>query len=490
MDICELFKNVEYTSKLPENIIITSVTSRIDEIDGGTLFVWLRGIKHNTDGLIAEIIKRSPALIVTENDIPPYVTIPTVKTKNARAALSHLLYNLYKIDPNSTELVGITGTNGKTTTATLLYEILKRTSGNVGFIGTGKIICNDRLFTESSYAMTTPDPELLYRSISQMQNAGVKTIIMEVSSHALALDKVAPLRFKLATFTNLSSEHLDFHKTIKEYFKAKLKLFKSCDNAVINTDTRFGMKAYKLARKNCNTVSCSIQRSGDHMAKNINSLGLCGSSFSYVSKSGRHNVFTPLIGEYNVSNALMAISASEVLGINAEDAVRAIKEIKTIDGRFEFIKDSVNVIIDYAHTPEAFEKVLKLVNSIKNKGQNVITLFGCGGERDTKKRPVMGAVAEKYSFHVYVTEDNPRGESKEKIIKDILAGIKDVRRRTVITSRTIAIKKAILSAENDDIILILGKGHERYYIDESGYHNYDERSIIRDALRKRGEKTK
>lgn len=486
MLLSELLHNLEYKSRAPlEDINVKKVTSRIDEISKDTLFVWVRGVNYDTSKLYNEIIKRAPAVIVCEDDIEAECTV--IKVENARKALSHLLSTLYKIDYQKTKFIGVTGTNGKTTTATIIYEILKQTGHKVGFIGTGVIKYLDEAFTDKTYSMTTPDPEVLYKSIRRMQRAGCEVIVMEVSSHAIALNKISPIPFKYSIFTNLSDEHLDFHKNMEDYFYTKLKLFKQTENGIFNADDEYSARAMREAFDLCNTTSVGIIWEAETAARDVILNGFDGSSYIYRDGLRIFKVNLSLVGYHNIYNSLLALRCVIDFGVPAYRAKEILKEIKSVCGRFEITKDDVCVIIDYAHTPEAFENVLRTVNLLKKPWQNITTVFGCGGDRDRGKRPKMAEIAEKNSSYVIVTEDNSRCESASRIFSDIMSGFSDTTKRKLISSRTEAITHAILEALPDDIILILGKGHERYFIDSTGYHDYDERAVISAAIRKRKE---
>lgn len=486
MKLCELLYKNEYSCDCHvEDMDIENVTSNVNNISEETLFVLLKGIKFDTGKIIDYIASRHPRAIICDEDREIEVSVPLIRVKNARATLAKICSRFNGIDYKKTAFIGVTGTNGKTTTATMIYEIMKHAGYRAGFIGTGKIEFMEKRLSEKMYSMTTPDPELLYPSIKRMQESGCEVIVMEVSSHALALDKLAPIPFAYSVFTNLSAEHMDFHTDIEDYYNAKLKLFLQSKCGIFNADDKFCERAMKDLEGVCSILSIGVLWDADAMARDVILNGFDGSSYIYREKNLLFKVKLSIPGHYNIYNSLLALKCAIAFGIRPCIAKEAVNSIKKIDGRFEIIKSDISVIIDYAHTENAFQNIFKAIKSAKNQRQNIITVFGCGGDRDKSKRPKMAAVAESNSDLVIVTLDNSRSENEGEIISDILSGMSDAKKRKVITSRANAITHAILSAQSDDIVLILGKGHERYNIDRNGYHDFDERTVIRDALEKR-----
>lgn len=486
MKISELIFEGEYTSDSEvKNITVERVISSTKDIRTDDLFVLIKGINFDTEKIIDYIISKSPRVIVCDADRIIRTDIPIIRVKDARAMLSHLLSRYYNIDYERMRFVGVTGTNGKTTTATMIKTILERSGAKCGFIGTGIIEIADERINRQHYSMTTPDPEELYPLIKKMELEGCDTVIMEISSHSLALGKVAPIPFLCSVFTNLSEEHLDFHRGMDDYYRTKLSLFSQSKNGVFNADDEYSSRAMNELSGTCKTYSVGVLWDADVMARDVNLKGFSGSSYIYREANLIFKVYLNMPGTYNIYNSLLAIKCALVLGVSAKAARDAIKELSGVEGRFETINGPVMVIIDYAHTEKAFENLLKTVNSFKNTGQNIITVFGCGGERDRTKRPKMARAAERYSDFTIVTSDNPRGEEERDIIADILSGFERTERRKVVSSRTAAISGAILSAKDGDIVVILGKGHEKYTIDKNGYHDFDERKIVESAMTKR-----
>ncbi len=490
MKLSELLSDIEHESSVDTQIIeIENVTTKIGEINNNTLFVIINGINFDTGKIIDNIIKNNPAVLVCDRDWGIDASYPIIRVKNSRCALAHLCSKIAKIEYSKLKFIGVTGTNGKTTTATMIEKMLNFAEIKSGFIGTGCIRIGEKLLNNNLYSMTTPDPEILYPTIKNMQNEGCKVIVMEVSSHALALQKVAPIHFECSIFTNLSDEHLDFHKDKEDYYNTKLKLFSQSKNGIFNADDEYSARAMRDTFDKCNTTSVGVLWEGSAMARDVIFNGFNGSSYIYREKGLLFKATLSLPGYYNIYNSLLALKCVMTLGVKPCIAKEALKTISKIDGRFEVTKDSITVIIDYAHTESATQNILKTINSTKSTGQNVITVFGCGGERDKFKRPRIGAVIERYSDEVIITNDNPRNENEHQIISDIISGMNEPEKRKIISSREEAINRAIQDARDGDIVLILGKGHERYIIDNKGYHPFDERVVIKRALKKRKSRT-
>ncbi len=419
----------------------------------------------------------NPYAVVCEKDLAGKICdIPTITVKDARRALSLAYSLMYPVDYSRLCVIGVTGTNGKTTTATLIHHILGESGIKCGFIGTGMIKIGSEDKTPDGYSMTTPDPHILYPLLWEMQNDGCVAVVMEVSSHAIALEKHAGITFKIAVFTNLTPEHMDFHTSIEEYFETKLKLLMASERCVVNIDDRYGNEASKrLSEK---TVSVGVVRQGDVYATEINMNGLGGSEFYYQTDSYIFSAKTALPGAFNIYNVMLALAAAIEVGVRPCVAKRAAASFKGVTGRMEIIHSSPCVIIDYAHTPFAFENALKTLKWIKKQRQKLIVAFGCGGNRDKYKRPQMGLIAGKYADLIIVTEDNSRDEPTRNIIADIVSGIPKSSRYTEIPDREKAIVYALTQADESDIVAIVGKGHEQYKIDEDGMHPFNERDIV------------
>lgn len=490
MNICDVLYLNEYQSESDvEKLNFKTVTTNPNSIDENALFILIKSINFDVNKILSYIVTKKPRAIVCEPDIAfPTTDIPILRVKSTRSILPFIYSRFHKIDYGKLKFIGVTGTNGKTTTATILAHILNNAGHNIGFIGTGKISLNEKSLSDTSYSMTTPDPEILYRSIKEMEEENCDYIIMEVSSHALYFDKVLPIAFDLGIFTNFSSEHLDFHKTLDEYWSSKTKLFKQAKKAILNIDDDRILSFTDEIR--CDFKTVGIKRRAFATAKNPQSISLKNSKFTYSENGIELDVNLNMGGDYNIYNALLATAAAIDIGINANVIIKAFESFGGVSGRLDVIESDITVIIDYAHSAQAFKTLLKTVNMHKKEGQKLITVFGCGGNRDKIKRPIMAKYAEELSNFSIVTTDNSRNESEKKIIEEIISGFESANSFKVVSSRKKAIYEAIKIAQKNDIVLLVGKGAEAYNIDKNGYHSFDEKAIIYEALKTRTESYK
>ena len=482
-EMFEGYKDIDIPNNLA-SIRPTGISlSPVDTPPGSLLFITEKA-NGETKSIVPVSPTQKPIAVVISKALSTFdAPLPQIHTGNVRAALAYALSNVYKIDYSKTKIIGITGSNGKTTTATLIYNILKQCGYKVGFIGTGKIISNDTQLSATNYSMTTPDSSLLYPTIARMSEDGCQYIVMEVSSHSIALEKVAPIKFEYGIFTNLDDEHLDFHKSKEEYFKTKMRLFSSCNKGLFNMDDAFSRKGFELTK--CKKISFGILYDADTYATEIH-LDTSGISFFYREKNLIFKVKSKLIGAFNVYNLIAAIKCVTDLGIKPCIAKSAVEKIDSIDGRMEIIEEKITVFIDYAHTPSAFYNCLKTIKQGLNNKQNLHIVFGCGGDRDKRKRPLFGKYAAVFADEIIITEDNCRNESFDIICSDIISGIAE-KEYKIIPDRETAIKYALKSAKEGDAVAIVGKGHERYKIVGDNYIPFDEREIIRHALKERAD---
>lgn len=484
MLVKNLIPEDEFTEKCEfSDLDIEFCTSNYKNVKEKTLLFMIPGVNFDTYELIPLFLKSKPAAIVTEKKFRfGEVKIPIIEVRSARRALAYAISSINDIDYSRITFIGVTGTNGKTTTATMIRKILEYNNCKVGFIGTGKIEFELKRYTDEYYSMTSPDPDVLYPIIKDMQSKGCELIVMEVSSHALQLEKLAPIKYKIGIFTGLSHEHLEFHESMEKYFSAKEKLIKNCDMAIINFDDPFGKRLYE--KYNYKSTGIGVVWRSDISATDVENLGLCGIGYVYKGKNFITRVKLPLAGLYNIYNSMFAFDAAYKLNITPKNIKLALESIDKIEGRCESIFDEVTVVIDYAHTPLALKNILKTLSYDKDIGCKITLVFGCGGDRDPSKRPLMAKVAERYADRIIITNDNPRNEDENKIIEDVKSGFVQ-KNHAVITDRAEAITYAIKTAMPGDIVLVAGKGHEKYIHDKNGYRPFDEKEIIQNALKLR-----
>lgn len=375
--------------------------------------------------------------------------------------------------------MGITGTNGKTTITNIIKNILMFCGIKSGLIGTIRNEIGDHaVHTDNTTPMAFDYMELLNR----MVNAGCKYAVMEVSSFGLVQHRIGPTHFEVGVFTNLTQDHLDYHKTMENYYQAKRMMFDECDDAIINMDDEYGKRLYDEIK--CRKYTCGIGNTADFYADNI-SIRADGTEFDYYYNGKSAHIVTQMIGMFNVFNVMAAISVCLKIGLEINDILKALKEYKGVKGRCEIIPTGKDftVICDYAHTPDAIENILSSVKEYTSG--DLICLFGCGGNRDSKKRPLMAKAAAKYADRLIITSDNPRDEIPEAIIDDILAGLTDKEIPfDVVVDRTEAIYHSLKIAQKGDIIVLAGKGHEDYQVLSGNEHiHFDEREIVSEGLK-------
>ena len=464
------------------DIEITNVQYDSRKVTEGTLFICIKGF--NSDGhkyIQSAIEKGAKVFLVQENiNIDGYTFI---KVEDTRKAMATVADNFYNHPSNKFGVIGVTGTNGKTSITTLLSEILNLNEKKVGLIGTIKVFDGDKEVESNS---TTPESIELQECFNSMLNNGCDYCAMEVSSHSLVLNRVDETEFKLGIFTNLTPDHLDFHKDLEDYREAKEQLFyKTIVANIINIDDEGGAKIHKNI-KNLKTpcYTYGIDNPADFRATNIK-IDASGVSYKLTTPTYEEDIFVPVPGKFTVYNTLAVIAACYMLNIPKEVVIEGLRNTSGVAGRFETIQNDtgISVIVDYAHTPDALENILNTVKKFA-KG-NIITVFGCGGDRDTAKRPLMGAISQKLSDICIVTSDNPRTEDPNLIIEDILEGLdKNNENYKVIIDRKEAIEEAIKMAKPEDVVIIAGKGHEDYQIIGKTKHSFDDKKIAIEVLNK------
>ncbi len=447
------------------------------------VFVAIRGVVSDGHDFIEKAIDQGAIAIICE-ELPPITIegVTYVKVEDAQSALAIMAANFYGTPSENLKLVGVTGTNGKTTIATLLFQLFKNAGYKVGLLSTVKILVDD---TEYKATHTTPDSITINRYLKEMNDVGVEFCFMEVSSHGIHQKRTEGLFFAGGIFTNLSHDHLDYHNTFKEYRDVKKVFFDGLPPSAFtltNKDDKNG--AYMLQNTKAKQYSYALQSFADFRGQILeNSLeGL-------LLKLNDNEVWSKLIGSFNAYNLLAIFGTAELLGLETLETLRLLSDLKSVSGRFQYLiseEQKITAIVDYAHTPDALKNVLETINDIRTKNETLITVVGCGGDRDKMKRPVMGNIAAKLSNKAIFTSDNPRTENPEQIIEDIEKGVEpqDYKKMLSITDRKQAIKTACQLADKEDIILIAGKGHETYQEINGERFDFDDFEIVKEELKK------
>ncbi len=484
MKLQELLQGIAVPeSNAPMDMEIAGVSYSSNTVRTGELFVAVPGYATDGHRYIPDAVARGAAAVLCERDMPQEV--PWVRVASSREALAQLGVNWYGDPSKAMQVIGVTGTNGKTSVTYLLKTLLENACGaKVGLIGT---ICNMIGRQELETERTTPESFALQGLLAQMREAGCTHVVMEVSSHALALHRVDGVRFSVGAFTNLTEDHLDFHKTMENYCQAKARLFQLCERGVFNLDdAETAPKMLAQARCKCYTVGTCPDAA--LTAREI-TLGADHISMKVREGSAEASVRLGIPGRFTVSNALVALGIARSLGIPLAQAAAALGKAKGIKGRLEVVPTpgrDFTVLIDYAHTPDGLENVLRSVRDLC-KGR-ILLVFGCGGDRDRQKRPIMGKLAAELADFVIVTSDNPRTEKPMMIIEDILEGMAGTKTPyTVEENRRLAIRTALRCARKDDIVLLAGKGHETYQILGREKTHLDEREEVAAALCEMGQ---
>ncbi|GIO21873.1 UDP-N-acetylmuramoyl-L-alanyl-D-glutamate--2,6-diaminopimelate ligase [Oceanobacillus sp. J11TS1] len=493
MELTKLLDGIGFyqTTELIQGIEVENVEMDSRKVKPGSLFVCIEGYTVDGHDYLEQAIKNGAVAAVVCKDVQIDSNIPLIQVKDTGRALAMLTATYYDYPTTKFPLIGVTGTNGKTTTTYLLDTIFEKQQKKSGVIGSIQVKIGDETFPVIN---TTPDALALNRIFHQMQEKEVDQVIMEVSSHALDMGRVFGCDYDIAIFTNLSQDHLDYHKDMDDYLRAKSLLFSGLGNdyhpdkkkyAIINEDDSSSDLLKRSTAQQVLTYSC--KQDADIRANNI-VLSPAGVAFDLVTPIGTTHIKTHLIGMFNVYNMLAAAGAAIASGVKLEVIKEALEDIKGVDGRFEPINEGqdFSVIVDFAHTPDSLENVLQTSREFAKR--KVYVVIGCGGDRDRKKRPLMADVAVKYADHALFTSDNPRTEDPVQILQDMTGHLADNEATyEVIVDRTEAIKHAVQLAQKDDIILIAGKGHETYQVIGKTKYDFDDRQIAREAIREKGE---
>jgi len=474
------------------DVEITGIQVDSREVKPGDLFICLPG--HTVDGhdFAAQAAERGAVALVVERKLD--IHLPQIIVNDSRFAMAGLANAFFNQPSSRMKIIGVTGTNGKTTTTYLIEKIMNDYGLKTGLIGTIQM-----RYAGKSFPMprTTPEALELQRNLNEMAEAGMQCCVMEVSSHALEQGRVKGTDFRTAIFTNLTQDHLDYHHTMEEYRAAKGLFFSRLGNAfpkdehsrkyaVLNADDE--ASAYFAKQTAAEVIYYGLGEQADVRASNI-SITAQGTSFHVDTFRGSTDISIKMVGKFNVYNAMAAIAAALLEGVPLEDIKNSLESVPGVDGRVEVVDEGqpYAVIVDYAHTPDGLENVLRTVNEFAEG--RVLTVFGCGGDRDRTKRPIMGKIAAKYSDIVLVTSDNPRTEDPAAILKDIEAGLVEDSvsedRYKLIVDRREAIQKAIEMASPGDVVLIAGKGHETYQLIAGEVLDFDDRIVAKDAIRGR-----
>ncbi|MBQ8331543.1 MAG: UDP-N-acetylmuramoyl-L-alanyl-D-glutamate--2,6-diaminopimelate ligase [Clostridia bacterium] len=493
MKVSELFgrAEMEYPPELGD-IEITEIVTDSRQVKDGCLFLCIRGLHTDGHEYVEDAIKAGAKVIVAEQVRDACVggAAARIVRKNTRKSAA-LLYNAWYGNPTEKlTIIGVTGTNGKTSVCSMLFELFRAAGYRCGIIGT--VCCRSADGRSLSHSkngglanMTTPDPEELYAMLAEMAADGVQFVFMEVTSHALALHKVDAIRFDTAIFTNLTRDHLDFHGEMEEYYQAKKRLFSLCRQALIHLADETGKRL--LRELDCPVLTYSVGE-GDYCALIRKRKGMEGFRLLITSPEESFETDLPLVGEFSVQNALAASAVALAYGIPSKTVCRVLSGTQGAVGRMERLTLSppapFSVLIDYAHTPDALEKLLRSVRDCRVGEERIVLLFGCGGERDRGKRKEMAIIASRLADRVILTSDNSRGEDPDQIFADILKGMDKEKEYTVIRDRREAIAYGVENARKGDILILAGKGHETYEINGEGRRAFDEREIVREIWKR------
>jgi len=474
----KILKGIKY-SGLADSRNISGIFYDSRKIKKDSLFIAIKGFNVDGHKFIDKAIDLGANAILLDQNIKNRHSIPFLRVKDSRKAMSKIASNFFGDCSKNISITGITGTNGKTSITYLINHILKYNNyatsslGSLGFYGPNGI---------KSTGFTTPESIELQNIFSTLSNGGVTHLNMEISSHSIALNRIDDIDIDIAIFTNLTRDHLDFHKNIDEYFSTKLKLFKRLPSnklSIINTDDPYSQQIINQTKSKILTYG--FNNKPDIYPTNVK-MSLIGSQFEINYKSKKFKIKTSLIGNFNILNILASVLACNIMGIDINNIIQAINQFDLIPGRFESYrkKNGGIIIIDYAHTPDAFEKILSLVKSIQPE-YKITTLFGCGGDRDKNKRSIMGSISEKFSDDIIITDDNPRYEDPNEIINQIISEFK-FHKHIICNDREQAIKKGFKDLNNNQVLLILGKGVEDYQIIQDQKIKHSDIEIIKKLL--------
>lgn len=484
MKLDELIEHLDYKDLVNfKNVEVTGISYNSKTTKKGDIFICLTG--EYTDGheYAQNAIENGAVALLTEHTVEAG-KIPQIVVSSTRHKIADIADRFYSSPSKGINLIGITGTNGKTTVTHLIQKILEENGEKCALIGTlGYKLSSNGEYRDAKH--TTPQAPELQATLRMIKDVEkIDNVVMEVSSHALEQNRVGGCQFNGAVLTNLTQDHLDYHITMENYFEAKALLFRGLsegDFAVINADDSYAQKFLDAVPEGVKKFTYGVKKNAEVMAKDIN-FSLNGAEFTLcLNGEQEYPVNLHMNGMFSVYNVLAAVTASIAMGIDIKTALKALENVKGVAGRFEVVAKKPLVIVDYAHTPDGLENVLKSAREITPKDGKLICLFGCGGDRDATKRPKMGAIAENLADKIVITSDNPRSENPQQIITDIIAGLKNVNTETVTVEpdrgHAISLLKTI--AGNNDVVVIAGKGHENYQILKDRTIHFDDREEAR-----------
>jgi len=466
----------EYKTKNFEDVEIDGISYNSLLTKARDIFICIRGEAADGHKYAKSAVEKGAAALFCEEELD--LNVPQIIVKDTKRTMAAIAAAFYDEPSKKINLIGVTGTNGKTTVTHLIQKILEENNEKCALIGTlGYKLSSEDAYKEAKH--TTPQPPELQRDLCLMANKEIKNVVMEVSSHSLEQNRVGCCDFNGAVLTNLTQDHLDYHITMRNYFKAKAILFEKLQKgtfAVINADDEYSKDFLSVVPEGVNVLTYGVKKDADVKASDIDfSVDGAKLTVEFAGKSERMNLH--LNGMFSVYNALAAFACALSMGIDYKTIINALEKTKSVAGRFEIVSKKPLVIVDYAHTPDGLENVLKAARELTPEKSNLICLFGCGGDRDTTKRPKMGKIADELSDRVVVTSDNPRSEDPQLIISDIMTGIKtvDTQRIFVEPDRREAIKFLKTISNPEDVIVIAGKGHEDYQILKNETIHFDDR---------------
>ena len=487
MKLGKLIENIQYeVLKGNTDIDILGIENDSRRIKKGHMFVAIKGFSVDGHEYISEAIDKGAVCIMLEKDMDiERDDVTVIKVKDTLDALAYISSVFYGMPSQKLNLIGVTGTNGKTSVTYMVKKIFEENNKKTAVIGTLGSIIKDEIIDNKN---TTPESLTLQRLLSKMVDEKIEFCVMEVSSHALDLKRVEYIDYQIGIFTNLTEDHLDYHITMENYYKSKLKLFNITKKYnIINVDDTYGKRMINEISNNVPLITYGFDKKSDVTTKNV-IYKSNGVEFTLSTPKGSIPIKMKLLGKFNIYNALAAISCGIAYDVELNVIKKAIESMAGVRGRFELVQledKDFNVIIDYAHTPDGLEKVLTTIKQFAPG--RVVVVFGAGGNRDREKRPIMGEIASNLADMCIVTSDNPRFEDPDKIIEDILVGVKKGKAEYIaITDRKEAIRYALENAKSKDTILLAGKGHETYTIIRDKVIPFDEKQIVLDILQKKG----